>query len=136
MVSKTELVLSIPLRLQGDDPTASVPASLFEEGKEWSKAWTTVSSEYNDKFGTQQVPSSFKLESQVGAFAQKFSVTDKAMRDQGRMSIEFLYTSPRTGKTEKVKRFLPMYESRMHDELLHVNGSPNALRTQANQARS
>lgn len=105
------------LRIQGDDPSVSLPTSLLEPGKEWNKVWTTVASEYNDEFGTQQVPSSFKLESQVSAFAQKFTVTDKAIRDQGKLNVEFLYTNPRTGKEEKVSKFLPMYESKMHDEL-------------------
>jgi len=105
------------LRLQGDDPGLSLPTSLLEPGKEWTKVWTTVASEYNQEFGTQQVPSSFKLESQVSAFAQKFTVTDKAMRDQGRLAVDFLYTNPRTNKEEKVSKFLPMYESKMHDEL-------------------
>jgi len=66
------------VRLQGDNPGAYVPQYLFEAGREFDKGWTTTASEYNDEFGTQQVPSSFMLESQVGAFAQKFTVTDKA----------------------------------------------------------
>lgn len=105
------------LRLQGDDPTNVLPAYLLETGREWSKGWTTVQSEYNEKFGTQQVPASFMLESQVGAFAQKFTVTDKAMRDEGRLAVEFMVTDPKTGKESKVSRFLPMYEAKMHDEL-------------------
>lgn len=105
------------VRLQGDDPTAFVPPSLLEVGKEFSKAWTSVASEYNDVFGTQQVPNSFMLESQVGAFAQSIHVTDKAMREQGRLAVEFLYTDPRTNKESKVSSFLPMYEAKMHDEL-------------------
>lgn len=105
------------VRLQGDDPTAFVPTSLLQVGKEFSKAWTSVASEYNDRFGTQQVPNSFLLESQVGAFAQSIHVTDKALRDSGRLAVEFLYTDPRTGKESKVSSFLPLYEARMHDEL-------------------
>lgn len=89
----------------------------MEPGREWSKGWTTVQSEYNKKFGTQQVPASFMLESQVGAFAQKFTVTDKAMRDEGRLAVEFMVTDPKTGKETKVNRFMPMYEAKMHDEL-------------------
>lgn len=57
------------------------------------------------------------LESQVGAFAQKFTVTDKAWRDQGRLSVDFLYTDPRTGKEQKVTKFLQMAEAKMYDEL-------------------
>lgn len=105
------------VRLQGDDPTVFFPPYLLEEGREFSKVWTSVASEYNDQFGTQQVPSSFKLESQVGAFAQKFTVTDKAWRDQGKLGVEFMYTDPKTGKEQKASSFLPMYEAKMHDEL-------------------
>jgi hypothetical protein len=105
------------LRLQGDDPTSVLPAYLLEPGREWSKGWTSTQSEYNKKFGTQQVPASFMLESQVGAFAQKFTVTDKAMRDEGRLEVEFLVTDPKSGKETKVSRFMPMYEAKMHDEL-------------------
>jgi len=105
------------VRLIGDDPARSIPTRLLEVGAEWSKAWTHVPSEYNDEFGTQQVPNSFMLESQVSAFAQKFTVTDKAWRDSGRLAVEFLYTDPRTGKEQTVKNFLPMYEAKMHDEL-------------------
>ena len=105
------------VRLQGDDPTAFLPPSLLDEGREFCKVWTTVQSEFNEKFGTQQVPNRFELEGQVGAFAQKFTVTDKAMRDQGRLGVEFLYTNPRTGKEQKVSQFLPMFESKMHDAL-------------------
>lgn len=105
------------LRLQGDDPTEFLPASLLEVGREWSKVWTSVASEGNQEFGTQQYPASFKLESQVGAFAQAFEVTDKAWRQQGRLGIDFLYTDPKTGKEKVVKSFLPMAEAKMNDEL-------------------
>ena len=105
------------LRLQGDDPTIFLPPSLLEVGKEFSKVWTSVSSEYNDVFGTQQVPASFQLESQVGAFAQKFTVTDKVLREQGKVGIGIPYKDPRTGKESIAKTFMAMYEAKMHDEL-------------------
>lgn len=105
------------VRLQGDDPTVFFPAYLLEVGREFNKVWTSVASEYNERFGTQQYPSSFMLESQVGAFAQKFTVTDKAWRDQGKISVDFLYTDPRTNSEKKITKFLPMAEAKMHDEL-------------------
>lgn len=105
------------VRLQGDDPTVFVPPHLLLPGKEVSKVWTSVSSEYNDIFGTQQAPSSFMLESQVGAFAQKLTITDKAMRTDGRFEVKFIMTDQRTGKENIVSKFLPVYEARMHDEL-------------------
>lgn len=66
------------VRIQGDSPDVFLPTYLLEGGREFDKTWTTTQSEYNDEFGTQQYPNSFMLESQVSAFAQKFTVTDKA----------------------------------------------------------
>jgi hypothetical protein len=70
----------------------------------------------NQWYGTQQVPNIFKLESQLGFFAQSITVTDKAYRDQGRLGVEFLYTDY-NGTTSKVNKFLAMYEAKMLDEL-------------------
>ena len=106
------------VRIQGDSPDVYLPTYLLEGGREFDKAWTTVQSEYNDEFGTQQYPNSFMLESQVGAFAQKFTVTDKAWRDEGKMTIDFIYTDPMTNKEQRVTRFLPMAEAKMHNELM------------------
>jgi hypothetical protein len=90
---------------------------MLEVGREFSKGWTSVQSEMNSEFGTQQYAAPFMLESQVGAFAQKYSVTDKALRDEGRLGFDFLYTDPNTGKQQVVRRFLPMAESKMWNEL-------------------
>ena len=103
------------LRLQGDNPAAFVSPTVFEQGKEFSKVWTSVASEYNGQFGTQQYPNSYMLESQVSAFAQKITVTDKAWRDDDRMSVKFNYTVD--GKTKMAERFLIMAEAKMWDEL-------------------
>lgn len=65
------------VRIQGDNPAVYLPAYLVEGGREFDKAWTSVASEYNSRFGTQQYPNAFMLESQVGAFAQKFTVNHK-----------------------------------------------------------
>lgn len=105
------------LKLQGDNPDNYLPPYLLEPNREFSKSWTSVQSEYNEFFGTQQYPNSFMLESQVGAFAQKVTVTDKAMRDSGRLAVEFLYTDPMTNKEQKITKFLPMAEAIMHNEL-------------------
>lgn len=104
------------VRIQGDNPAVYVPASLLEVGKEFNKVWTTVASEANDEGGTQQYPNSFLLESQVGAFAQKLTITDKAWRDSGRLAVDFMYTDY-NGKSQKVSKFLPMAEAKMWDEL-------------------
>lgn len=53
----------------------------------------------------------------MGAFGQKLTVTDKAWRDQGKIGVDFFYTNPRTGKQEKISKFMPMAEAKMNDEL-------------------
>lgn len=103
------------LRLQGDNPAAFVPPSVFEQGKQFSKVWTSVQSEYNGVGGSQQYPNSYMLESQVSAFAQQITVTDKAWRDSDKMSVKFSYTVD--GKTKMAERFLAMAEAKMWDEL-------------------
>ena len=103
------------LRIQGDNPDAYAPPSMFEQGKEFSKVWTSVASEYNGVFGGQQYPNSYMLESQVSAFAQKLEVTDKAWREEDRLNIKFTYTVD--GKTKMADRFLIMAEAKMWDEL-------------------
>lgn len=105
------------VRLQTDDNTKYFPTYLMNEGREFSKVWTSTQSEFNEEFGTMQFGSSFMLESQLGFFAQKLTVTDKALRDQGRISCEFGYTDPKTGKMSKVTKFMPMAEAKMWDEL-------------------
>lgn len=105
------------LRLQGDDPSKYLPSDQLEVGAEWSKGWTSVVSEANDQFGTQQYAAPFMLESQVGAFAQKITVSDKALRDEGRLGFDFIYTDPNTGKQQVVKRFMPYAEAKQWNEL-------------------
>lgn len=104
------------LQLQTDNPALFCPPSMFEVGKEFSKVWTSVGSEGNSEFGTQQYPTAFKLESQLGAFAQKYTVTDKAWRQEGRLGMSFMY-SDQNGKSTVTNRFLPMAEAKMWNEL-------------------
>lgn len=107
------------VRIQGDNPSDFLPVDQLDAGKQFSKVWTSVESEGNDVFGTQQVPASFQLESQLGAFAQSIEVTDKALRTQGRISLDWEHTNKITGKTSKVSQFIPYYEALMHEELTY-----------------
>jgi len=104
------------LRIQTDNPAVYLDPKNLYQGREFCKVWTSTPSEYNQWYGTQQVPNIFKLESQLGFFAQSITVTDKAYRDQGRLGVEFLYTDY-NGTTSKVNKFLAMYEAKMLDEL-------------------
>ncbi len=103
-------------KIQGDDPSAFLDPANLQPGKQFNKVWTSVASEANDKFGTQQYTASFMLESQVSAFAEKFSVTDKAWREEGRLAVEFMYKDA-NGNDVKASRFLPMAEAKMWNNL-------------------
>jgi hypothetical protein len=103
------------VQIQSDNPQMFLNPIYLEEGREFSKVWTSVQSEYNQVFGTQQYPNSFMLESQIGYFAQSIHVTDKALRMQGRIGVDFMYTDY-SGKSSQVKTFMPMAEAKMWDE--------------------
>ena len=104
------------VRIQGDNPFVFLPSGFLDIGKEFNKVWTSIPSQLNSKDGTQQYPNSFLLENQVGAFAQGYSVSDKAWRDEGKLDVQFMFTD-RNGKSQVAKRFLPMAEAKMWDEL-------------------
>ena len=97
--------------LEEDNPTRYFPTDLLAVGKEFCKAWTSVQSEMNDEFGGQYYTSSYLLESQVGFFGQEFTITDKALREEGRIGVPLV-----DSKGNKVERFLPMAEMKMFDE--------------------
>lgn len=99
--------------LEDDDTARFFPPELLEVGREFCKAWTSIASEENDEFGGQYYPSSYMMESQVGFFAQSLKVTDKALREQGRLGIH-VYDK---GGKEVTKKFIPYAEMKMYDEL-------------------
>lgn len=96
--------------LETDDYSKFIPLELLDAGKEFSKVWTTVQSEMNTDYGTQSYRGVFQLESQIGGFAQKLTVTDKAFRRDGRFGIPFTY------KGKKVEKFIPMAQAKMDNE--------------------
>lgn len=104
------------VRIQGDNPNVFFPQHLMEPGKEFSKVWTSTPNEANDEFGTQAFPNSFMLETQMGAFAQKFSVTDKAWRHQGKIAVKVMYKD-KDGRDKMADSFLPMAEGLMYKQL-------------------
>ncbi len=73
------------VKIQTEDPSVYLPAQYLEVGREFSKVWTTVSFERNSEYGGSYYESAFMLESQVSAFAQELTVTDKALREEGRL---------------------------------------------------
>lgn len=96
--------------LAEDDPQRYLPPAYLEVGKEFRKATTAVQSEMNSEFGGQQYPNSYELESQVGFFGQSLKITDKALRQSGRIGIPF------TVNGKKVEKFVPMAEMMMFQE--------------------
>lgn len=104
------------VRIQTDRPDVYLPQDMLEVNREFNKVWTSTQQEMNEFFGTQQYPNSFMLESQIGSFGQKYTVSDQAWRDEGKLGVEFSY-SDRSGKQQVARRFLPMAEAKMWDEL-------------------
>lgn len=103
------------LVLETDNEAEFFPPDLLEEGREFTKVWTSISSEFNEIRGTQQVGSSFELESQLGYFGQELTVTDKLMRNQGRLGIDIPVREG--GQRKMVEAFMPYYVAKMNDEL-------------------
>lgn len=96
--------------LAEDDPQRYLPVALLAVGKEFRKFTTALQSEMNFEFGGQYYPSSYMLESQVGFFGQALKITDKALRESGRIGVPF------TVNGSRVEKFVPMAEMKMFDE--------------------
>lgn len=67
-------------RLQTDDPNAWIDPAQFQIGMTFIKASTSIVTEMNNKRGTDQYSSMMDLQSQIGAFGEEFSITDKLVR--------------------------------------------------------
>lgn len=70
------------VELQDGDENSYIPVSEISTGKTFMKASTSVSTERNQKYGTGQWGSAFQLQSQVGAYAEEFTVTDRVVREE------------------------------------------------------
>ena len=106
------------VKLQTDNYAKFFPPELLEAGKEFTKVWTSVVSEFNQDFGTMQFGSSFELECQVGAFANEFTVTDKAIREDNRMiGLPVPYRDDATGKVKVSDKFMPVAQAKLEDQL-------------------
>ena len=68
--------------LQSSDPTDFVDPALVSIGARVVHAGTSIATEMNDIYGTDQYSSQMDLECQIGAFARKFEVTDKVVRKE------------------------------------------------------
>lgn len=104
------------VKIQSDNPMLYLDPKYLEAGRRFNKVWTSVQSEMNGIYGTQQTPASQMLESQLGYFANAIKVTDRAMREQGRLGIDFISTDYSGKQTTIGTSFVPYYEAKMRDE--------------------
>ena len=100
------------VQLQTDNPNKYVPSALLQPGRELSKGWTSVSSEYNEDYGTHQYSAPFQLESQLGYFAEEFSVTDKACRKKIVIPFKFKVGD----KVEKHEKIMNLGEAKKWEQ--------------------
>jgi len=106
------------VKLQTDNYAKFLPPSLLDPGKEFTKVWTSVVSEFNQNFGGFQFGTSFELECQVGAFANEYTVTDKAFREDNRMlGIPVPFRDPSSGKVVTSEKFMPVAQAKLEDQL-------------------
>lgn len=70
------------VELQGSDPNAFIDPSQLQIGKTFIKVATSVGTEMNPLYGTGQWGSALELQSQIGAFAEEFNVTDRVVREE------------------------------------------------------
>lgn len=66
--------------LQTDDANAFIPAEYLAVGKTVCEASTMIADEMNDQYAGIEFGSDQDLSSQIGYFARKFEMTDKAIR--------------------------------------------------------
>jgi hypothetical protein len=100
------------VKLQTDDPTKFLPNTYVEVGRQLNKSWTATQFEFNTEFGSTYFPSpTFQLESQIGSFGQSVMITDKALREGGRLGLPF------TVDGKKGENFIPYAEAKVKDEL-------------------
>lgn len=106
------------VKLQTDNYAKFLPPDLLDPGKEFTKVWTSVVSEFNQDFGGFQFGTSFELECQVGAFANEYAVTDKAFREDNRMvGLPVPYRNQNTGKVMTSTKFMPVAQAKLEDQL-------------------
>ncbi|RTL03502.1 hypothetical protein EKK58_12950 [Candidatus Dependentiae bacterium] len=103
------------VKIQSDNPALYLDPKYLEQGRRFNKVWTSVPSEANEWYGTQQTASTMMLEHQISYFANSIKVTDRALREQGRLGIDFIATNSK-GQEERIKTFIPYYEAKMRDE--------------------
>lgn len=122
------------VELMTDSSTAFFPSDLIQVGMEFCKVSSAVANESNQDFGGFQFASIFESEGQLGQFAVKFELSDKAARkakvcaDEGKFGDEYygnyinqlripFMSTDEQGNVQKWTNFMSMAEAEMHDRV-------------------
>lgn len=70
------------VRLLESDPNRWLPVEELYEGREWRAVSSSVATENNQIFAPTQMGSQVDLQSQIGAYAREFSLSDRVIREQ------------------------------------------------------
>jgi hypothetical protein len=100
------------VQLQTDDTSKFLDSAYVDSGKLFYKKSTSTVSELNGLMGTTQFGATFQLQSQIGHFGQELTVTDKALREQGRLGVPY-----KTKDGSSKEMFIPYAEAKTKDEL-------------------
>jgi len=122
------------VRLVTDNPTEFFPAELIQENMEFTKRSSMVANESNQDYGGFQFATIFEAEGQLGQFAVKFALSDKAAKlakrcaDEGKfgdeqyghyinqLRIPFM-SQDEQGNPVRWTNFMSMAEAEMHNRL-------------------
>lgn len=122
------------VELVTDNPNEFFPAELLMEGMEFCKVSSAVANEANQDFGGFQFATIFESEGQLGQFAVKFELTDRAARkakqcaDEGKHGDEYygqyinqlrvpFMSTDENGNIQKWTNFMSMAEAEMHNRV-------------------
>lgn len=116
-----------------NNPMEFFPSELLQEGREFHKVSSAVANESNQDFGGFQFATIFESEGQLGQFAVKFELSDKAARkakecaDEGKYGDEnhgnyinqlrIPFISQENGQIKKWTNFMSMAEAEMHNRI-------------------
>jgi hypothetical protein len=122
------------VELVTDNPNEFFPAELLMEGMEFCKVSSAVANEANQDFGGFQFATIFESEGQLGQFAVKFELSDRAARkakqcsDEGKYGDEYygqyinqlrvpFMSTDENGNIQKWTNFMSMAEAEMHNRV-------------------
>jgi hypothetical protein len=122
------------VQLMTDNPAEFFPPELIEENMEFCKVSSAVANESNQDFGGFQFATIFESEGQLGQFAVKFELSDRAARkakqcaDEGKYGDEYygkyvnqlrvpFMSTDEKGNPVKWTNFMSMAEAEMHNRI-------------------